>query len=124
MSLVDHEDALVLRLRGAVATELSRRAREGDRPLARDDEMLLARELLNRQLDDLAQTAIAEGRPALDAQVEEQVVRAVFDHLYQLGRLQPLLDDDASRTSWPTAAIRCSSNTPTAPRIPAAHRRH
>lgn len=98
MTLLDLDNALVRRLRTSVAAELTRRARAaeaaGTRRLQGDDEMVLARQLLNSELDVLARDAITGGRPLLDDAAEEALVRAVFDRLFQFGRLQPLLDDE------------------------------
>jgi Flp pilus assembly CpaF family ATPase len=89
---------LVQQVRTSVATELTRRARAaelgGTRRLQRDDEIALARELVNTELEHLARHAIAGGTSGLDPGREEAVARAVFDHLYQFGRLQPLLDNE------------------------------
>jgi pilus assembly protein CpaF len=89
---------LVLRLRTAVATELTSRARvadvDGSRRLQRDDEVALARELVNVELEALARDAIANGQTALDSTTEDALARAVLDHIFQFGRLQPLLDDE------------------------------
>jgi pilus assembly protein CpaF len=42
----------------------------------------------------LAGAALAEGRAPLQPADEEALTRAVLDRLFELGRLQPLLDDD------------------------------
>ena len=55
---------------------------------------MLARHLLNRELERLAGVALAEGRSPLQPTDEEALTRAVLDRLFELGRLQPLLDDD------------------------------
>jgi len=98
MTIADIDAGLVQRLRGSVATELTRRARAaelgGSHRLLRDDEIVLARELLNAELEQLARDAIAQGHSGLDPAAEEALAQAVFDHLYQFGRLQPLLDDE------------------------------
>ncbi len=97
MTAIDFDAGLVQRIRGAVATELTLRARaadlDGARRLQHDDEVALARELVNIQLEQLAREALAQGSPTFDAATEEALASAVFDHLFQFGHLQPLLDD-------------------------------
>ena len=97
MTLIDVDDALVRRIRTSVAAELTRRARDvdanGARRLGAADEQALARQLVNAELEQLARDSIAGGRPVLDDEREGEIARAVFDRLFQLGRLQPLLDD-------------------------------
>jgi Flp pilus assembly CpaF family ATPase len=92
------DETLVRRVRHAVATELSARSRrselEGGRKLRADDERLLARQLINMQLETLARESINTGRTALDDTAEDTLARAVIDRLFQLGRFQPLLDDE------------------------------
>ncbi len=69
-------------------------ADDGQR-LDSDDEEMLARQLIAQRLERLASDAIASGRPVLPQADEEVVTRAVFDRLFHLGRLQPLLDDES-----------------------------
>ena len=97
MTAPDLDEGLVGRIRSSIAAELSRHARETDatsgRRLLRSDEELLARDLLNRYFEELANAAIADGREPFDEQSETEVSQAVLARLFQLGRLQPLLDD-------------------------------
>lgn len=99
MTITERDDHVVHRLRAAVAAELTRRARaaefDGDHRLSPDDERLLARQLVNTQLEQLARDAIAAGAPVLGDAAEHAIAQAVFDRIFQLGRLQPLLDDDS-----------------------------
>jgi len=92
------DEALVRRLRSQIAAELASRSRDAEtgagRPLNRDDEQQLARQLLNQHLDRLASDAVAAGRTPLDDHAERDLSQAVIARLFQLGRLQPLLDDD------------------------------
>ncbi len=53
------------------------------------------RQLIDQRLEHLASSAIAAGRRVLTHDEEDALVRAVFDRLFHLGRLQPLLDDEA-----------------------------
>ncbi len=98
MTLIDVDETLVRDLRAAVAAELSRRARQneisGARKLARDDENQLARQLLNAEFERIATDAVSRGLPVLSDADEADLTRAVLDRLFELGRLQPLLDDD------------------------------
>jgi Flp pilus assembly CpaF family ATPase len=95
MAVVD--EAVVGDLRTTVAQELSRqvrRATEDGRQLQRTDEELLARRILNHEFERMAAASLAAGRRVLDYSEEDELTRAVFDRLFQMGRLQPLLDDD------------------------------
>ena len=92
------DEALVGQLRTSVAAELSRRSRDAEsgtgRPLQRSDEELLARQLVNQHLDDLANESLDKGIEPLGEAAEHELTQAVLARLFQLGRLQPLLDDD------------------------------
>ena len=98
MTMLDVDDAIVQRIRSTVATELTRRTRaaelHGGRRLSSDDERALARQLVSAELEQLAHDAISSGRNLLDEHDEQEIARAVFDRIFQLGRLQPLLDDE------------------------------
>jgi pilus assembly protein CpaF len=89
---------LVSRLRAAVAAELTSRTTSSmltvGRRLDRQDQGALARDLINQQLERHAQECLAEGKPVLSEDEEEALARAVFDRIFNLGRLQPLLDDE------------------------------
>ena len=91
-------DELVSRLRAAVAAELTSRSTSSmltvGRRLDREDQGALARSLINKQLDKYAQECLAEGRPVLTEDGEDELARAVYDRIFNLGRLQPLLDDE------------------------------
>jgi Flp pilus assembly CpaF family ATPase len=94
---IDPGEALVRRLRAAVAGELTAQASAaqiGGRRLDRDDQQALARRLLDEQLERHAQECLARGETVLTPEEEESLAKAVFDRLFQLGRLQPLLDDE------------------------------
>jgi pilus assembly protein CpaF len=97
MTILENDDRIVQRIRTTVAAELTRRSRtaeiDGGRRLSPDDERLLARQLVNAELEQLAQDAITTGTPVLSDEAEQEIARAVFDRIFQLGRLQPLLDD-------------------------------
>lgn len=92
------DEALVRRLRSAVAAALSERvaatALERGRRLDRDDQAALARRLIDTELERLAAERLAAGEALLDEAGEEALARAVFDRLFNLGRLQPLVDDE------------------------------
>jgi Flp pilus assembly CpaF family ATPase len=84
-------------LRSSIAEELSATVRamvdQGHRLDGADEEML-TRQLIDERLERLATEAIAAGRPVMSQVEEEALARAVFDRLFHLGRLQPLLDDE------------------------------
>lgn len=92
------DEGLVRRLRTVVAGELSRQVGEAlrgtGRRLDRDDQGALARKLIDDQLEQLARDSAAAGRSALSEAEEEAIAQAVFDRIFQLGRLQPLIEDE------------------------------
>ena len=91
------DDALVRDVRSQVAVELSdevRRLSIDGRRVDRADEEMLARRLIDKHLDAHAAEEIAAGRPVLTAEDESSLSRAVMDRLFNMGRLQPLIDDD------------------------------
>jgi Flp pilus assembly CpaF family ATPase len=92
------DEALVRRVRAAVAGELlvrttDLRSRTGRRGDVEDQEML-ARALINEQLERHAHECLQLDRPVLSDDEEETVAQRVFDLIFQLGRLQPLIDDE------------------------------
>ena len=92
------DEGVVRRLRTVVAGELSRQVGEAlrstGRRLDREDQGALARKLIDDQLEQLARDSAAGGRPVLSEAEEEAVAQSVYDRIFQLGRLQPLLDRD------------------------------
>ena len=92
------DEGLVRRLRTLVATELTTRAGEAQRTTGRrldqDDQAALARRLIDEQLERHAKDCLASGQAVLSEEQEEALARAVFDRIFQLGRLQPLIDDE------------------------------
>jgi pilus assembly protein CpaF len=97
MNGVAVDEALVRTMRAAVASDLTSRAEAAQfsgRRYDRDDEAMLARRLINEQLELLAAESLANNEPVLSEAEEAAVARAVFDRIFQLGRLQPLIDDE------------------------------
>lgn len=95
---VQPSEELVRRVRAAVANELTSRTAtlrlSAGRSLDRDDQAMLARELINEQLEAYADECMTRGDPVLTPEQEEAIATAVFDRIFQLGRLQPLIDDE------------------------------
>ena len=92
------DESLVRTLRAEVAEELStslRSLEDAGQHLDSDDEEMLTRQLIAARLDELASTAIQAGRTVLTEGEEHALARAVFDRIFHLGRLQPLLDDES-----------------------------
>ena len=84
--------ALVGRLRGLASTRLS--AELGEQTLDRDAQRELGRSVVLTLLREEAAARLVEGH--LDAWTvaeHDELARAVFDALFGLGRLQPLVDD-------------------------------
>jgi len=98
MSLVPvPDDVLVARFRAAVGQALAERtaaAERSGRSLDADDQMALARRLLNGELEGYAGERLAAQLPLLSEDEEEALAHAVFDRLFEHGRLQRLLDDE------------------------------
>lgn len=98
MTTIPPSEELLRRLRAAVATELTTRSANlrlsAGRALDRDDQAALARELINDQLETHARECLARHEQVLTQEQEEQIARSVFDRIFQLGRLQPLIDDE------------------------------
>jgi Flp pilus assembly CpaF family ATPase len=92
------DEAIVRQLRAAVADGLTERTSTariaGGRRLDADDQAALARRLIDDQLEQHARDCIARNEPVLDSEKEAALAQAVYDRLFQLGRLQPLLDDE------------------------------
>ncbi len=89
---------LVRRFRTAVANELTARTASlrlaGGRSLDGDDQAMLARDLINEQLEAYARERLGRHDQVLTQEEEEAIASAVFDRIFQLGRLQPLIDDE------------------------------
>lgn len=98
MSTLTFDEELVRRLRAAVAEDLTAHAGQavsaGRQRLDTEDEAALARHLLDQHLERHAQACIAANEPVLTADQEQTVARMVLERIFQLGRLQPLLDDE------------------------------
>ena len=92
------DEVLVRSIRASVATELSKRSSEAQltraRRLDRDDQAVLARQLINDALEAHARDCVERGEPVLTEEAESSIAQAIFDRLFQLGRLQPLIDDE------------------------------
>ena len=89
---------LVRRFRAAVANELTARAGalrfSAGRALDGEDQAMLARNLINDQLEAYSKECLAGHGTVLSQEEEEAIATAVFARIFQLGRLQPLIDDD------------------------------
>jgi pilus assembly protein CpaF len=98
VTTLEVDDTIIREIRANVAVELARRSRtaeaSGGQRLTLDDERVLTRQLVNGALELLARDAIAANRDVLNDDAEQAIAQAVFDRLFQLGRLQPLLDDE------------------------------
>ena len=99
MTLVPAPDETVVsRFRAAVGQALADRTaaaeRSGSPGLDVDDQMALARRLVNDELERYAGERLAARQPLLSEDEEEALAQAVFDRLFELGRLQRILDDE------------------------------
>ena len=98
-ALATPDEVLVSRFRTVVGQVLAERTstaqRTGEVAFDRDDQIALARRLLNDELERYAKECLAAGRDLLSEDEEESIARSVFDRLFELGRLQSLLDDES-----------------------------
>lgn len=97
MTTATLDEALVARIRASVAAQVSDRAAAGlveGRRLDTADQAALARSLVDDELERHASACLAAGQPVLNDEEERAVGRAVLDRIFELARLQPLLDDD------------------------------
>jgi Flp pilus assembly CpaF family ATPase len=92
------DETIVSRFRTAVGHTLAERTaaaeRSGGPGFDLDDQMALARRLVNDELERYAEERLAAQQPLLSEDEEEALAQAVFDRLFEMGRLQRLLDDD------------------------------
>jgi len=88
---------IVAAIRASVADGLARQARlseaAGGRRLGVDDQRALARTIINRELEAIAQRALSRGEEMLPDDDEEIIAQSVLDKVFGLGRLQRLLED-------------------------------
>jgi Flp pilus assembly CpaF family ATPase len=98
VTTVHINEELVRRVRSAVAGGLTERTTvamgNGGRRLDADDQAALARSLIDDELEKHARDCISRNEPVLTADEEASLAQAVYDRIFQLGRLQPLLDDE------------------------------
>jgi Flp pilus assembly CpaF family ATPase len=98
VTTVHINEELVRRIRSAVAGGLTERTTvamgNGGRRLDADDQAALARSLIDDELEKHARDCISRNEPVLTADEEASLAQAVYDRIFQLGRLQPLLDDE------------------------------
>ncbi|MDR1386755.1 MAG: Flp pilus assembly complex ATPase component TadA [Propionibacteriaceae bacterium] len=83
---------LVARLRSEASERLS--SRIGADRIDRLQQQRLGRTIIHELLEDQAAQAAASGQGAWDRNLETRIGQAIFDALFRLGRLQPLVDDD------------------------------
>ena len=91
-SAVGVEWGLVASLR-TLASERLMRAMELNPHIERDEQQALGRRIIAELLEDEAKESASRGRGGFDRHLQVVVAQAVFDALFRLGRLQPLVDD-------------------------------
>lgn len=84
--------SLVAALRSA-ASERLMTALEASGSFERDEQHALGRRIIAELLEDEVSDHARSGRGAFDRQYQGRLAQAVFDALFRLGRLQPLVDD-------------------------------
>lgn len=88
---------LVNDLRKATSAEMTRLAAGRDKPLPVDEQRERGREIITRLVEQTAADRVntpGSSSASLTLGEQEALIRAVFDHVFRLGRLQPLVDDD------------------------------
>jgi pilus assembly protein CpaF len=88
---------LVARLRTQASDRLSASLGDGQRHLDREAQQEIGRAIIAELLRAEAQERLSAGLGAWATLEQDAVGKAIFDALFGLGRLQPLVDDD--RTS-------------------------
>lgn len=82
---------LVVAFRGQVAETLADRLGEATSKPAQEE---LGRAIITELVDAAAAEAVTAGRPTWTRAEQSALEQAVFDAVFRLGRLQPLVDDD------------------------------
>jgi len=75
------------------ASERLMRALEMNPHIEHDEQQALGRRIIADLLDEEAKQSASAGRGAFDRHHQSTLAQAVFDALFRLGRLQPLVDD-------------------------------
>lgn len=82
---------LVAAFRGKAAEALTQRLAQA---ASREAQQELGRAIITELLDAAADEAVTAGRPTWTRAEQAALAQAIFDSLFRLGRLQPLVDDD------------------------------
>ena len=85
---------LVASLRARASDQLSRATSTDRGRLDRSAQEELGRSIVLDLVEAAMAEAVNDGAPAWSLHQQDQLARAVFDALFRLGRLQPLVDDD------------------------------
>lgn len=86
--------SLVASLRSQASEQLSRAVAAEPTPMGRRDQEELGRAVIMEQIAATMAEAVEAGDPSWSWPRQRAMARAVFDSLFRLGRLQPLIDDD------------------------------
>lgn len=81
-------------LRSTVSALLSERLGEDRGRLSTQAQQELGRTVILEAIDDDDRDAMTRGEPGLTAEQKRALAGAVFDAVFRMGRLQPLLDDE------------------------------
>src|SRR5581483_11270359 len=85
---------LVASLRARASDQLSQATSTDRGRLDRSAQEELGRSIVLDLVEAAMAEAVNDGAPAWSLHQQDQLARAVFDALFRLGRLQPLVDDD------------------------------
>lgn len=86
--------ALVAAFRSQASDQLSSALGDDRARLDRDAQQELGRSIIQELLQSAAAENLSEGKESWSLQEQDEIADAVFDALFGLGRLQPLVDDD------------------------------
>lgn len=90
----DMDWALVASLRSLASEQLSQAVAAESHALDRRAQEELGRSIVLDLIEAAMADAVDAGDPSWNQEHQDAVARAVFDSLFRLGRLQPLVDDD------------------------------
>ncbi len=110
--------SLVAALRAQASDRLSQSIAGERARLDRISQEELGRSIVLDLVESAMAEAVNEGTPAWSAPTQTALARAVFNSLFRLGRLQPLVDDDRIENIIIAGTTTCGWSSSTAPSSP------
>jgi Flp pilus assembly CpaF family ATPase len=102
----DLDWGLVAAFRSQASEQLTQALGDDRGRLSVEEQRELGRGIILELLRSAAEEAVSRGEPAWSLALERRLAEAVFDSLFRLGRLQPLVDDDSVENIIITGADR------------------